>query len=68
MLHYPPFDNNKQPNVYAKILEEYNVEVCIYGHLHANGHKNAVEGNINGVEYFLTSCDFINFTPVIIRR
>ena len=52
------------------VLELYifSVGACIYGHLHANGHQNAVEGKFNGVEYFLTSCDFIDFTPVIIRR
>lgn len=68
MVHYPPFDANREPNCYSKLFKEFDVRVCIYGHLHAAGHKNAVTGNINDIDYYLTSCDYIDFTPVLIRR
>lgn len=68
MLHYPPFNNKDKPNVFAEILKEYGVEACIYGHLHSKNFDNVNVGMIDGVEYFLTSCDYIDFTPVLIRR
>ena len=47
-----------------KIFKEYQVEKVIYGHLHGPSNIKAIEGEIEGVEYIMTSCDFINFNPV----
>lgn len=68
MLHYPPFDLNKEPNEIFYLLKEYNVNTILYGHLHGMGHINAVEGIIEGIEVRCTSADYINFCPVLIRR
>lgn len=68
MVHYPPFNNNGSPNVFHQVLKDHKVSICIYGHLHADGHKKAVEGLVDGVEYHLTSADYLNFTPKLIRR
>lgn len=67
MLHYPPFDFSEgKPNEFAEIMEREGVDICVYGHLHAEGHQFAREGLINGVEYFLVSCDFIEMKPKLI--
>lgn len=63
MLHYPPFDINLNPNEFGQILEEYKVDVCLYGHLHGDGHRFVKEGNINGVEYICVASDYIDFSP-----
>ncbi|MBO5452633.1 MAG: metallophosphoesterase [Clostridia bacterium] len=65
MLHYPPFDKSLRlyPDI-KELLEKYNVKVCIYGHLHAEGHKKCINENIDGVEYKLVSADFLDFMPV----
>lgn len=63
MTHYPPFDMNSKPNEFVEVMKEYNVDICIYGHLHADGHKYAVEGNIDGIEFHCVSSDYINFIP-----
>ncbi|MCX8074317.1 MAG: metallophosphoesterase [Clostridia bacterium] len=55
-MHFPPFISNFQ-----KILEEYNVKKCIYGHLHGYGHTTAKQGFINSVEYIMVGCDYTNF-------
>ncbi len=59
VLHYPPNENE------IEIMKKYNVSKCIYGHLHGNNTDNIFEnikiGNINGIEYYLTSCDYLNF-------
>lgn len=67
MLHYPPFNNKDQtPNEFVEVMKEYNVDICLYGHLHAGGHKFAVEGNISGIDFHCISSDFINFEPKLI--
>jgi len=65
MLHYPPFGKNLElfPDI-KDILEKYGVDICIYGHLHAEGHKRCINENIDGVTYKLVSADFLNFAPI----
>ena len=64
-MHYPPLicrnllDN---PNLeFYKILREYNIKRCYYGHLHGNSHKDAVEGFVEGIEFNLISADYLRF-------
>jgi len=66
-LHYMPFNIKKQPSGFVEIMKKYNVNVCIYGHLHGEGIKNSVEGNIDGIEYFLVSADYLGFKPIRIN-
>ena len=68
MLHYPPFNQDKSPNEFAKVLEDNNIDLCIYGHLHAEGHKFAVNEKINNVEYRCVASDYIDFKPVLIYK
>lgn len=65
-IHYPPFYKESVPEEYdfIKTLHKYNVEKCIYGHLHADSHKEAIEGMIDGIEYKLVSSDYLNFDLV----
>ncbi|SDY96685.1 hypothetical protein SAMN05660462_01373 [Proteiniborus ethanoligenes] len=64
MLHYPPFNfENKAPNEFVELMLKYNISKCVYGHLHGEGHKFAVEGYIEGIEFHCISCDFIDFMP-----
>ena len=55
-LHFPPFISN-----FVSIMEEYNVKVCIYGHLHGYGHMLVKEGIIDGIEYIMVGCDYTGF-------
>lgn len=66
MLHYPPFNNNGGPNEFVDIMKEFDVDICVYGHLHAEGHRYAIEGEIEGIEFFCIASDYINFDPKII--
>jgi len=34
MLHFPPFSIDKSPNDFVEIMKKYNIDTCIYGHLH----------------------------------
>ncbi|QQK07707.1 metallophosphoesterase [Miniphocaeibacter halophilus] len=66
MLHYPPFDKKGIPNDFHSILKKYNIEICIYGHLHGPGLSNIIEGTVDGIKYFCTSSDYLNFIPKLI--
>lgn len=64
-MHYPPINKNdiirNEKSIFVKTLEKYNIHKCYYGHLHGMSHKEAVEGNIDGIEYKLISADYTNF-------
>lgn len=63
-LHYPPFLKDRKTNpVFTDIMEKYGVKKCYYGHLHANGIKNAFEGQNNNIIFSLISADYLRFMP-----
>jgi uncharacterized protein len=63
-LHYPPFNSRKEPSKLVELMAAFGVKTCIYGHLHGEGFKNAIEGPINGIEFRLVSADYLNFKPL----
>ena len=46
---------------YVRIMKEYNVKNCLYGHLHGESHNEAFEGVIENINFKLVSCDYLNF-------
>lgn len=64
MTHYPPIGADLAPSKAAAILEEFKVDACVFGHLH-NVRSGALPfGIARNVRYCLTSCDYLNFTPL----
>lgn len=61
MLHYPSVQNGIYGE-FCPIMEEYGVNICVYGHLHGVDRKEAEETVHNGIRYVLSSCDMIDFT------
>lgn len=62
MLHYPPTNEKFEPSLFTEVIEKYSPKAVIYGHLH--GHESfdmGLKGNINGIEYFLVSSDYLDF-------
>lgn len=59
-LHYPPDLN------FMTVLENFGVSICVYGHLHGNvrANSNYFEDTVNGIEYRLVSCDYLDFDPL----
>ena len=60
-MHYPPLTKNYINTDYTSLMKKYNIKRCYYGHLHANSILDAVEGNIDGIEYKLVSSDGLDF-------
>ncbi len=62
-MHFPPFNNYEELDLnFIKTMKKYNVKKCIYGHIHGeSAHKEAIQGNINGIQFVLASSDYTGF-------
>jgi predicted phosphohydrolase len=63
MTHYPPIGPCGQPSRASKLLEQYGVSICIFGHLHALEPGKPYFLPVGSIQYLLTSCDYLNFEP-----
>lgn len=61
-MHYPPFNRYEKLELnLIKTMKKYNVKTCVYGHIHGEAGKDAVQGEIDGINYIMASSDQINF-------
>ncbi len=63
-LHYPPVFNNYICHDIIDIMKKYGVRSCWYGHIHGQGHRFAVTGEFDGIDYHMVSADYVNFSPI----
>lgn len=62
MLHFPPFNGEGEPNEFFSLMKNYDINTCVYGHLHGEeGHKNVKEGDIEGIFLHCVSSDYLDF-------
>lgn len=65
MTHYPPTNDRLESSGFTEIYEAYNVKKVVYGHLHGqDSFKGGLQGEYNGISYYLTSCDYLDFKPL----
>lgn len=64
MLHYPPLNEKQLTSGFVEIINEIKPKAVIYGHLHGVSAETAFKGSMDGVEYIITSSDYIGFSPV----
>ena len=64
-MHYPPITKStilsNQEADFVKLMKKYNVKRCYYAHLHGVSINDAIEGNIEGIEFKLVSADGLDF-------
>lgn len=64
-MHYPPITKariiSQQEAEFVELMKKYNVKKCYYGHLHGASIEDAVEGNVEGIEFKLVSADGLDF-------
>ena len=64
-MHYPPITKAKiiseQEAEFVELMKKYNVKRCYYGHLHGASIVDAVEGEVEGIEFKLVSADGLDF-------
>ncbi len=57
MIHYPPFNSGVEDSDFTNLMEKYNANICVFGHLHGNKIRSKLEYSKRGINYYLTSCD-----------
>ncbi len=62
-LHYPPTNQFHEPTGFTELIDQYEADVCVYGHLHGESIKTALTGLHNQTVYYLVSADAVNFAP-----
>ena len=62
-LHYPPMYQGYQCPEILALLEQYNVELCCYGHLHGPVIRRRMEGKYGKTVFSLISGDYLGFEP-----
>lgn len=68
MNHFMPIAHREDKNEVIALLQAYPVKMSIYGHLHAGSHYIAVEGNHWGIDFHLTSADYLHFVPKLLME
>lgn len=63
MMHYMPCHKTGEPSDFIELMQGYQIELCIYGHLHGEDCRKAVEGESFGFQLLNVSGDCLNFRP-----
>ncbi len=68
MTHYPPIGLDLAPSRASRLLEQYGINCCVFGHLHSiRKEMKELFGEARGIRYLLTSCDYLKSKPTQIR-
>lgn len=62
-LHYPPLYQGYECPEILRLLREYRVKMCCYGHLHGPTIRRRMEGKYEETEFSLISADYLGFAP-----
>lgn len=67
LLHFPPFTSEGVETPFYKLLIQYPLTSCTYGHFHLKKEWDRIpKGLINGITFNLTSTDYLNNRPALI--
>ena len=63
MMHYPPLlpEFARGGTAFTRLMTQYGVSRCVYGHLHGPSVQRGYNGLDEGVQYDLVSCDALRF-------
>jgi len=63
MTHYPPF-NDKNNSIVTDSIKAANADAAVFGHIHGKHYKKDIKTIIDGIPYYLTSCDILKNIPL----
>lgn len=67
-LHYPPVYDGMACQELLEVLENHKIKNCYFGHIHGGeAARRAITGEYHGIKLHLIACDYVNFTPVLVR-
>ena len=61
LLHYPPFNEANAPSGFTDLMEQYKVDICIFGHLHDQISFNRIPKEFSTTKLELVSADYLDF-------
>ena len=61
LLHYPPFNESNAPSGFTDLMEQYNVDTCIFGHLHDQISFKRIPKEFGSTKLELVSADYLDF-------
>lgn len=68
MMHFPPAEKSGVSTGFTALLEDFGVELCVYGHLHAEATRNALRGCHRGIRYEMVAADAVGFRPFLLTE
>ena len=60
MIHYPPFNSRLERSPFTELYSLYGADAVVYGHLHGKDCRAAKVVELDGIKYYLTSCDLVS--------
>lgn len=67
LMHFPPFTTKGHETPFFKMMQEYPVITCTYGHFHVKKEWDALpKGVIQGIDFHLTSTDYLENKPDLV--
>lgn len=68
VMHFMPTNELHERSGFIDLFLKYGVKTVVYGHLHANAEKWRLSNTAWGISFHLTSADFLNFYPLLIKN
>jgi predicted phosphohydrolase len=65
-FHYPPFSRNRAANLFTALLEQHQVDICVFGHVHGVKPGSMPAFNCAGARTYLVAADYLEFKPACI--
>ena len=66
MTHYPPIGADLKDSRASKILEQYKINICVFGHLHNLKKETPLFGEKNQILYAFAAADYLGFEPLLL--
>lgn len=64
MIHYPPTTPSLGNTEITDLIEEHNIDICVFGHLHNVYPGKAPFGMKGSTNYCFTAADYLMFSPL----
>lgn len=66
MMHYMPTNEKHDYSGFIEILQNYGIKKVVYGHLHARACGYRLPDWAWGINFILTSADYLGFKPLLL--
>ena len=66
MMHYMPTNEKHEYSGFVELLQKYQVETTVYGHIHSGACRYKLPEQAWGINFHLTSADYLAFSPRLI--